>query len=138
MVCVDVALFERCPETEPHILLIQRGKDPFAGQWALPGGFVEMDEDLHVAARRELAEETGIPVGEMIQVGAFGHPQRDPRGRNISVVYTTVHSSPILPRAGDDAVAARLFALDALPKLAFDHDIIIRSAIDALELRGKW
>ena len=138
MVCTDVALFERHSDGETHILLIQRGNAPFAGHWALPGGFVEMDEDLHVAARRELAEETGIEIGDLIQVGAFGDPLRDPRGRNISVAFAAVASAPLSPRAGDDAAAATLFSLGALPDLAFDHEMIINSAVDALKLRGKW
>jgi 8-oxo-dGTP diphosphatase len=138
MVCVDIALFERRTSSDRGILLIQRGKEPFAGCWALPGGFVEMDEDLGVAARRELREETDVQTGELIQVGAFGDPRRDPRGRNISVTYAAVTSEEITPVAGDDAVHASVFALANLPPLAFDHDCLIRSAIDVLKLHQKW
>jgi 8-oxo-dGTP diphosphatase len=138
MVCVDVALFELRARDEWGILLIRRGKPPFAGCWALPGGFVERDEDLEAAARRELKEETDVETGELIQVGAFGNPTRDPRGRNISIAYAAVATSPVAPAAGDDASQAAVFPLNALPSLAFDHDELIRSAIDALQLRKKW
>lgn len=138
MVCVDIALFERDKNDDMGILLIQRGKEPFIGCWALPGGFVEMDEDLDIAARRELREETDVQTGELIQVGAFGDPRRDPRGRNISIAYAAVASEAITPVAGDDAVHAAVFALANLPPLAFDHDRLIRSAIDVLKLYQKW
>ena len=138
MVCVDVAFFERCEDDDAKILLIRRGEDPFKGFWALPGGFVDMDEDLEAAARRELHEETAMAPDEIIQVGAFGDPQRDPRGRNISVVFATVATAPVLPRAGDDAADARFFSLKLLPTLAFDHGLIISSAIDSLKLQKKW
>ena len=138
MVCVDVALFETRADGEAAVLLIRRGRDPFAGHWALPGGFVEMDEDLLTAARRELREETKICIDEMIQVGAFGDPLRDPRGRNISVAFTASIHTPIQPVAGDDASEARVFSLRDLPPLAFDHAQIITSAVESLKLHGKW
>src|SRR2546421_17295 len=80
-VTVDVAVVTR--EQVPQVLLIRRKHDPFAGMWALPGGFVEMDEPLEAAARREFKEETGVDVGEIEQLGTFGDPGRDPRGRTI-------------------------------------------------------
>ncbi|MBN2339893.1 MAG: NUDIX hydrolase [Deltaproteobacteria bacterium] len=138
MVCVDVALFGKTDAGQRTVLLIQRGKPPFEGRWALPGGFVEMDEDLQTAAARELAEETQVRVNELLQVGAFGDPKRDPRGRNISVAYTAIIETPLSPYAGDDAKATRVFPLDELPPLAFDHDTIIKSAINTLKLHQKW
>ena len=116
------------------VLLIRRGHEPFAGSWALPGGFVDPDEDLEQAARRELIEETGVSVSEMRQIGAFGEPDRDPRGRAISVAFLAVLDSALAARAGDDAAEARWFPIDRLPKkLAFDHAAILAAGISLLE-----
>ena len=112
---------------EKEILLIKRKYDPFMEKWALPGGFVEIDEDLDDGARRELEEETGLKNIDLIQFRAYGKPGRDPRGRTISVVYygfITNENSTI--KAGDDAAEAAWFNLNALPPLAFDHECIIR------------
>lgn len=104
-----------------EVLLIRRGREPFKGAWALPGGFVEMDEDLPDAARRELLEETGLEAAELRELGAWGRPGRDPRGRVISVVYVTElppageGAEGSAPAAGDDAADAAWFDLDALP-----------------------
>jgi 8-oxo-dGTP diphosphatase len=124
---VDLILATR--ETPPRVLLIRRGKDPFAGKWALPGGFVEEMEPLPTAARRELREETGLEVGDLEQLHTFGNPGRDPRGWTISVVYLVrVDANQLAPRAGDDADAAEWFPLHAPPELAFDHvDILARA-----------
>src|SRR5229473_2344318 len=101
-VTVDVAVVTR--EQTHRVLLIRRKHDPFAGMWALPGGFVEMDESLEAAARRELKEETGIDVGQIEQLSTFGDPGRDPRGRTISIVYLArLDASKINPRAANDA-----------------------------------
>ena len=95
---------------------------PFQGQWALPGGFVDQDEDLEPAAQRELAEETGITGLRLTQMQTFGKPGRDPRGHTVSIVYLSVlDSEPDGLRAGSDAAEARWFSTDALPTLAFDH-----------------
>ncbi|MGW8398740.1 NUDIX domain-containing protein [Streptomyces lydicus] len=113
-----------------HVLLIERGWDPFEGCWALPGGHVDIGETSLAAAARELEEETGItvPADELRQVGAFDAPGRDPRGRYVSVAYTATLPTPVTPKAGDDATAARWWPLDALPALAFDHaDILARA-----------
>ena len=83
-VTVDIVIATR--EESPRVLLIRRKNEPFAGCWALPGGFVEMDETLESAARRELHEETGVKTKALVQLGTFGDPGRDPRGRTISVV----------------------------------------------------
>jgi len=124
---VDIVLIkEGCEGLE--ILLIQRGHPPFAGQWALPGGFVDEYEPLEAAARRELFEETGLEAPELQQLGAFGDPGRDPRGWTVSVAFWTRIAGDITPRAGDDASAARWWPLDALPSLAFDHADIVRQA----------
>ena len=112
----------------PEILLIQRNHPPFAGYWALPGGFVDENEPLEAAARRELFEETGLEPAELRQLGAFGDPGRDPRGWTVSVAFWTRIAGEATPRAGDDADAARWWHLDALPQLAFDHADIVRQA----------
>nr|WP_024126101.1 NUDIX hydrolase [Streptomyces sp. FR1]AHE38719.1 Hypothetical protein pFRL2_44c [Streptomyces sp. FR1] len=114
-----------------HVLLIERGWDPFKGRWALPGGHVDTEETSLDASVRELEEETGItvPAANLRQVGAFDAPGRDPRGRYVSVAYTATLPTPVRPTAGDDATAARWWPLNALPDLAFDHaDILARAA----------
>ena len=107
------------------VLLIERGRDPFKGKWALPGGFVEMDEELDVACLRELEEETGIKLHELKQFRAFGGVNRDPRHRTISIVFYAFTESEIVAVAGDDAAKARWFPLNQLPELAFDHGLIL-------------
>lgn len=112
------------------VLLIKRKNDPFKGQWALPGGFVEKEETLEKAAIRELNEETGVKVDYMEQIKAFGDPGRDPRGRMISVAFLSqIHCEEDL-KASDDASKAKWFRVDELPDmdLAFDHDEIINVA----------
>jgi 8-oxo-dGTP diphosphatase len=121
---VDVAVVTL--ETQPRVLLIQRKADPFAGRWALPGGFVDEDERLMDAARRELKEETGLEPMELHQVHTFGDPGRDPRGWTVSVVYLSrVRPEELKPVAGDDAAAVSWFPLDGLPAVAFDHAEIL-------------
>src|SRR5437660_12557768 len=100
-VTVDVVIVTQ--EKKPRVLLIRRKHDPFAGMWAIPGGFVDMDEPLEAAARRELHEETGLEADRLEQLYTFGDPDRDPRGRTISVAYLTrVNPRQLKPRAGDD------------------------------------
>jgi 8-oxo-dGTP diphosphatase len=114
------------------VLLVERSRGPFRGHWALPGGFVDVDEDLPDAARRELGEETGIEIEDnarLVQLGAFGRPGRDPRGHVVSVVYLAgVCREGSAPTAGDDAARARWFGLSRLPELAFDHADILAEA----------
>lgn len=107
------------------VLLIERGREPFKGQWALPGGFVNMDEDLETACQRELEEETGIRVGKLRQFRAFGGVNRDPRHRTISVIFYAFTEEELIALAGDDASKAQWFQLDQLPELAFDHQQIL-------------
>ncbi len=111
------------------LLLIRRGGEPFAGAWALPGGFVRPDESLDDAARRELAEETGVSGVYLEQLYSFGRPDRDPRERVITVAYyALVPSERLELRAATDAEAVGWFGLDALPPLAFDHAEIVALA----------
>ena len=124
---VDVVLIKEGRDG-PELLLIQRNHPPFAGHWALPGGFVDENEPLEEAARRELFEETGLEPSELQQLGAFGDPGRDPRGWTVSVVFWARTACDVTPRAGDDASAARWWPFDKLPPLAFDHADIVRQA----------
>ncbi|WP_372916928.1 NUDIX domain-containing protein [Salegentibacter sp.] len=127
-VTVDIAIFCNA-NNKINVLLIKRKNDPFKGQWAIPGGFVEEDENLEDAAKRELAEETGIKVKTIEQVKAFGAPGRDPRGRTISIAFLGWIDCEDNPVAGDDAAEAKWFELDDLPEeLAFDHAKIIQTA----------
>lgn len=107
------------------VLLIERGREPFKGKWALPGGFIEMDEELETACRRELEEETGLRVGGLKQFRAYGSVNRDPRHRTISVLFYAFTDKELLAFAGDDAAKAQWFPLDQLPELAFDHQQIL-------------
>ena len=116
-------------ESNPKVLLIERGDNPFKGCWAFPGGFLNMDETTEQCAIRELEEETGMKIQELQQIGAYSKVDRDPRGRTITVAYLAVIDSPCEVKGLDDAAKAQWFPLDALPKLAFDHDDIMRDAI---------
>ena len=112
-----------------EVLLIKRGNPPFQGNWALPGGLVEVDEDLDLCARRELEEETGVKGLDLEQFYTFGAPGRDPRGRYVTVAYLTlVHPDRLDPKAASDAAGVGWFAVDDLPTLAFDHAEIIAMA----------
>jgi len=120
-------------EAEPKVLLIERGGEPFKGCWALPGGFMNMDETTEQCAFRELEEETGLKIGEVHQIGAYSRVDRDPRGRTITVAYLAVVDAPIAVKGQDDAAKAQWFPLSALPELAFDHADIMRDAIKKYE-----
>ncbi|MBN1822399.1 MAG: NUDIX hydrolase [Prolixibacteraceae bacterium] len=109
----------------PEILLIQRGNEPFKNMWALPGGFIDMDETLEKACKRELLEETGLKTGRLIQFKTYDAINRDPRHRTITVVYYTFIEKTEEVKGDDDAVKAGWFPLTGLPPLAFDHSEII-------------
>ena len=113
---------------QPHVLLIQRDKPPSEGAWALPGGFLELDETLADAARRELREETSVTVERVQQLGTYDAIDRDPRERVLSVLHLAVlDGPPPAAKAADDARSARWFPLSALPELAFDHAAMLES-----------
>jgi len=124
---VDVVALAGAPPR--GVLLIQRGNDPFAGSWALPGGFVEAGERVLAAASRELFEETALEGDALELLGVYDTPGRDPRGPTVSVVYVLRTADQPAVRGGDDAREARWFALDELPALAFDHAIVIADAV---------
>ena len=130
-----------------QVLLVERGADPFAGRLALPGGYVDIDEDLEPAARRELAEETGLEAPSVLeQLAAYGRPGRDPRGRTITVAYLAVstHTGDLAgepsddPVGGSDAAHAAWYDVDEMlrsaDRLAFDHRQILADAAD----RAGW
>jgi len=134
MVTVDAVVFSFF-RNRPRLLLVNRKMAPFKGRWALPGGFVEIDEELEDAAARELAEETGMVDVPLEQMRTFGRCGRDPRGRQITVAFTGVAAKGQNKiKAGDDAAGVRWFDIENLPSdLAFDHDEIIAFAVRKLK-----
>jgi len=138
MVTADAAVFTHtCGKI--RVLLIKRGKEPFKGKWALPGGFVNLDEELEDAVARELAEETGLTGVHLEQMRTFGTVGRDPRGRIITIVFMGVATKEQTKiKAGDDAEKAQWFDIEELPEdLAFDHNEILRFAIGKLKNERK-
>lgn len=135
-VSVDIAVFT-IRDGEPHVVLIRRGNDPYKGTWALPGGFVELDEDLPVAASRELAEETGleVPSAALSQVAAYGAPDRDPRMRVVDILYWANVANLADPVGASDAAHSQLVPVaDATAddfELAFDHAVVLQDAVEA-------
>ena len=133
IVTTDCVIFSKDNNSDLNVLLIRRGHEPFKDKWALPGGFIEMDETLLESAHRELREETGIKDVKLTQLYTFGNPGRDPRGRSITVAYygfVNMHTQQI--KADDDAKDAKWFPIDSLPELAFDHKEIISVALSEL------
>lgn len=134
-VTVDIMVFT-VEDGDLKVLLIKRAQPPFEGKWALPGGFVEPDESLKRAAWRELREETGVNAGFLEQLGAFGHPDRDPRERVITVAYyALVPRDRLNIAAASDAAEAGLHSISDLPELAFDHAKILRRARERMRDR---
>lgn len=123
MVTVDVILISK--KSDRKLLLIKRKNDPYKNTWALPGGFVELNEELHEAAQRELMEETSVEIKNLNQFKTYGTLGRDPRGRTISVIYFGFIDAPVSVKADDDAADAAWFAMNDLPELAFDHKHIL-------------
>jgi 8-oxo-dGTP diphosphatase len=128
-VTVDVILFNRDGK-RIEVLLIKRAREPFKGAWAFPGGFVDQDESLERAAARELKEETGLEGICLEQLGAFGDPDRDPRGHTVSVAFVALLTSRAEVAGADDADDAQWHSALRPPRLAFDHKKILRQALD--------
>ncbi|KAG2487894.1 hypothetical protein HYH03_013476 [Edaphochlamys debaryana] len=132
-VTVDTIIVSKPAAGAPaQLLLIKRKNPPFKDAWALPGGFVDESEGLDIAAARELQEETSVDPSSvsLSQVGAFGDPGRDPRGWTITVAYAAlVPTTNLGVKAADDAKDARWFDISALPALAFDHKLVVRSSL---------
>ncbi len=132
-VTTDAVTVRWSPQEGLCVLLIRRANPPYEGYWALPGGFVEEDEDLADACARELEEETGVRPELTVQMGAWGKPGRDPRGRNVSVAYLAVARPDVgRARAGSDAANAEWHPAAALPLLAFDHADMVGAGLDRL------
>ncbi len=132
---VDCVVFAY-DEGELRVLLIKRGEEPFLGAWALPGGFVHMDEDLDTAAARELEEETGVKKVFLEQLYTFGAVDRDPRGRVVTVAYyALVKLTNYKLHASTDASDAAWFSVHDLPSLAFDHQYIFDVAFKRLQAK---
>ena len=141
-VTVDGVLFT-VVNSDFRVLLIQRGIPPFRGAWALPGGFVQQDEDLEAAANRELFEETSSVVpGHLEQLGTFGHPDRDPRWRVVTVAYWAILPNLPPPTGGSDAKHAELVPVSEIEsgrlKLAFDHATILTAGIERARAKLEY
>ena len=117
--------------TKLKVLLVERGIEPYKGRWALPGGFLRMNESAETCALRELQEETGLAGAYIKQFHTFSDPNRDPRERVVTVAYYALVKMQDV-KGGDDAAKAAWFSLDDVPSLAFDHDLILRMALKEL------
>lgn len=132
-VTADCVVIGSAADSSRYVLLIQRGNEPYKGCWALPGGFMDMDETLEQCALRELKEETGLtPSGDITELKSFSTVDRDPRGRTITVAFL-IEMPLAEAKGGDDAADARWFPLNELPPLAFDHDEIIKEALARIQ-----
>lgn len=133
-VTVDGLVF-RLIAGDPEILLIKRKKDPYKHQWALPGGFMEIDETPEAGVRREVQEETGLRLKSVMQLGAYGAVNRDPRGRTVSIAYIAFVGNKEQATAADDAAEVKWIKLNGLSSenLAFDHALILQNAIALLK-----
>lgn len=137
-VTVDLVIFT-IREQQLHVLLIERGVPPFAGRWALPGGFIREGETLERAALRELQEETGVRDVYLEQLFTFGDPGRDPRGRVVTVAYYALIAADKAPLvARTDARAARWWPVAHHPALAFDHERILAYAVERLRNKLEY
>lgn len=138
MVTVDIVILS-LRDGALQVLLVRRKHPPFEGAWAIPGGFIRMDETLEAAAKRELQEETGLPDVYLEQLFTFGDPDRDPRGRTITVTYfAIVRAAAVAPRAADDAAEVGWWSMNDLPPLAFDHAKILRYALTRLRYKLEY
>ena len=137
-VTVDITIFA-IKDNELKVLLIKRSIEPFKNMWAIPGGFVRINESLEQAAKRELEEETGVKDVYLEQLFTFGDVERDPRGRVITVAYfALVNSEKIKLEAKTDVSKAKWFSVSKLPKLAFDHEKILQYALKRLRWKFEY
>ena len=136
---VDCIIFGLDASNDLKVLLIERGYEPFKGSWALPGGFVDMEEDLEAAALRELEEETGVKDVYIEQLFTFGNPSRDPRGRVVSVAYYALVNLTQHPvKASSDARNVEWYSINEIPNLAFDHKEIFQTALARLRAKVRY
>jgi len=137
-VTVDITVFT-VRNDQLNVLLIKRALEPYQGEWALPGGFINLSESLEEAAERELSEETGVSGVYLEQLFTFGEPKRDPRERVVTVAYYALIPSDTLElKAATDAEGVGWFNVDKLPELAFDHDDILEMALDRLKAKLEY
>ncbi len=137
-VTVDILIFT-IRNNQLNVLLIKRKISPFKGAWAIPGGFVRIDESLEDAAIRELKEETGVEADYLEQLYTFGDVKRDPRGRVITVTYfALINSEKLKLKSSTDASEAKWFPIDKIPKLAFDHEKILKYALQRLRWKFEY
>jgi 8-oxo-dGTP diphosphatase len=139
MVAADAAVFGFFAG-KAKLLLVERRNEPFKGKWCLPGGFVNIEEELEEAVVRELFEETGLTGINLEQIRTFGRCGRDPRGRVITVTYMGIaQEGKSKVKAGDDAAKAQWFDIDKLPQeLAFDHNDVTKYVISRLKRRKVY
>lgn len=139
-VTVDAIVFGYEKNQGVSVLLIKRRYEPFKDAWALPGGFVQEEESLEAAVKRELQEETGIKVNYLEQLYTFGAPGRDPRQRIISVAYFALVKTSLYVelKADTDAATAQWFSIDQLPKLGFDHKQILETAVSRIRAKVRY
>ncbi|MGG7034821.1 MAG: NUDIX domain-containing protein [Flavobacterium sp.] len=133
---VDTLVFRKT-ENQYELLLIKRKNEPFKDCWAIPGGFVDENEDLETAAKRELLEETQIAIEKAEQLKAFGKPFRDPRFHTVTVAFYGFVPENTIAKAADDAKEAKWFLINNLPELAFDHLEIINFALEKLNIENR-
>jgi len=137
-VTVDIVIFT-IQDNDLKVLLVKRDIEPFKNKWAIPGGFVRIDEDLDKAAKRELEEETGVKDVYLEQLYTFGDPKRDPRGRVITVSYFALISSSFINlKVSTDVSDAKWFSISNLPQVAFDHKKILNYALKRLRWKFEY
>jgi 8-oxo-dGTP diphosphatase len=137
-VTVDIIIFT-IKDSDLKVLLVKRGIEPFKDNWAIPGGFIKMEESLEDAAKRELQEETGLKEVYLEQLYTFGDPKRDPRGRVITVTYMALVNSDDLEIVGHtDVSEAKWISVSKLPELAFDHKKILEYALKRLKWKFEY
>jgi len=137
-VTTDLVIFT-IKDNSLKVLLVKRDVEPFKDKWALPGGFVRMDESLEDSAKRELFEETGVKNVYLEQLYSFGNPKRDPRGRVITISYfALINSENVNLKASTDVSEARWFSVSKIPSIAFDHKEILEYAIKRLKWKFEY
>jgi 8-oxo-dGTP diphosphatase len=137
-VTTDIVIFT-IQNQQLDVLLVRRRNEPFKDQWALPGGFVDIDEDLEACAKRELYEETNLSNVYLEQLYTFGQHDRDPRERIITVAYyALIPMDKLKPKAGSDASEVNWFSVNRLPTLGFDHDLIINKALKRVAAKTRY
>ena len=137
-VTVDLAIFT-IKSNSLKVLLVKRNVEPFKNKWALPGGFIKMEESLDTSAKRELFEETGVKNVYLEQLYSFGNPKRDPRGRVITISYfALINSDKIKLKASTDVSEAKWFSISKIPSLSFDHKDILDYAIKRLKWKFEY